>query len=114
KQLRDGMSPTARTETMLIVDDEPLVLSLATAMLTRFGNNTITAFDGKAVLRLFEKWPKVAVDLALVNLVMPGLNGVQTCRRNSASTGRADKRSDVMRPGLWHRREIMEPIPLLV
>jgi two-component system cell cycle sensor histidine kinase/response regulator CckA len=70
------MSPT--TETILVVDDEPLVLSLATAMLTRFGYNVITAADGRDALRLFEKWPTIEVDLALVDLVMPVLNGVET------------------------------------
>ena len=50
----------------------------ANAMLLRFGYNVITAADGRAALRLFEKWPEIEVDLALVDLVMPGLNGVQT------------------------------------
>ena len=72
------MSPGPEIETILVVDDEPLVLSLANAMLLRFGYNVITAANGRDALRLFERWPDIEVDLALVDLVMPGLNGVQT------------------------------------
>jgi CheY-like chemotaxis protein len=72
------LSPGPKIETILVVDDEPLVLSLANSMLLRFGYNVITAANGRDALRLFEKWPEIEVDLALVDLVMPGLNGVQT------------------------------------
>jgi two-component system cell cycle sensor histidine kinase/response regulator CckA len=76
-----AMSPTPGTETILVVDDEPLVLSLANSMLTRFGYNAITAASGKEALRLFDKWPTVEVDLALVDLVMPEMNGVDLVER---------------------------------
>jgi two-component system cell cycle sensor histidine kinase/response regulator CckA len=72
------MSPTARTETILVIDDEVFVRSLAHSMLTRYGYNVITASSGEEALRFFEKWPNVEVHLAMVDLVMPGLNGVQT------------------------------------
>jgi len=75
------MSPIPGTETILVVDDESLVLSLANSMLTRFGYNAITAASGKEALRLFEKWPVVQVDLALVDLVMPEMNGVELVER---------------------------------
>src|SRR5437879_8302827 len=73
------MSPTARTETVLVIDDEVFVRSLTHSMLTRYGYNVITASSGEEALRLLEKWPDVEINLALVDLVMPGLlNGVQT------------------------------------
>ena len=75
------MSPTSHSETILVVDDEELVLSLTNSMLSRFGYNVITANDGKAALRLFELWPDAEVDLALVDLVVPDMNGVQLAER---------------------------------
>ena len=72
------MSPTARTETILVIDDKLLALSLADSMLTRYGYNVITATSGEEALWFFEKWPDIEVNLVLVDLVMPGLNGVET------------------------------------
>src|SRR5947209_7874478 len=71
------MSPTGRTETILVVDDEPMVRGLADTMLTRFGYTVITAANGKEALRLFEKSPNIEIDLALVDVVMPEMSGVE-------------------------------------
>src|SRR5258708_2863127 len=79
--MKTAMSPLARTETILVVDDEPLVLHLAKMMLERFGYNVVIAASGKEALRLFEKWPDVQVDLALLDLVMPEMDGVQLADR---------------------------------
>src|SRR5258706_9656428 len=78
KNIGRPMSPTARTETVLVIDDEGFVRSLAHSMLTRYGYNVITANSGEEALRFLETCPNVEVNLALVDLVMPGLNGVQT------------------------------------
>jgi two-component system cell cycle sensor histidine kinase/response regulator CckA len=58
-----------------------LVLSLANSMLTRFGYNVIITASGKEALRLFEAWPQIEIDLALVDLVMLEMNGVETVER---------------------------------
>jgi CheY-like chemotaxis protein len=44
----------ARTETILVVDDNQMVLGLAESMLTRFGYTVVTAASGEEALRLFE------------------------------------------------------------
>src|SRR5207248_3037027 len=44
-------------------------------MLTRNGYTVITAASGKEALHLFEVWPDIKIDLMLVDLVMPGMNG---------------------------------------
>ena len=80
------MSPERRTETILVVDDEQMVLGLADSMLTRFGYRIIIAASGKAALLLL---PNIEVDLALVDLVMPEMNGEEL-------VGRIDE----LRPGL--------------
>jgi CheY-like chemotaxis protein len=72
------MSPTGRTETILVVDDDQMVLDLADSMLTRFGYTVVTAASGEEALRLFEN---IQVDLALVDVVMPDMNGVGVVER---------------------------------
>ena len=75
------MSPTDGTETILVVDDDQMVLRLADSMLKRFGYRVITATSGKEALRLFEKSPDIEVHLALVDLVMPEMSGVELVER---------------------------------
>src|ERR1700730_7698236 len=62
-------------ETILVVDDETFMLSLAYQMLTQYGYSTLTASSANEALHLFESWPDVQVDVALVDIVMPGMNG---------------------------------------
>ena len=75
------MSPTDGTETILVVDDDQMVLRLADSMLKRFGYRVITATSGKEALQLFEKSSDIEVHLALVDLVMPEMSGVELVER---------------------------------
>ena len=76
-----AMSPTGRRETILVVDNEQLVLGLADSMLTRYGYRVIAAASGKEALRVFEKSPDIEVHLALVDLVMPEMDGLEVVER---------------------------------
>src|SRR5947207_15188892 len=69
------MATFAGCETMLVVDDETFMLSLADVMLTRYGYRALAARSAKEELHLFESWPDLQVDLALVDIVMPEMNG---------------------------------------
>ena len=71
------MSPAGRRETVLVVDDERMVLGLADSMLTRFGYRVLVAPSGKDALDLLEKNPDVEFHLALVDLVLPEMTGVE-------------------------------------
>lgn len=77
------MPPLPGAETILVIDDEHLVLSLTHAMLTRYGYTVLTAMSGAEALALFSNWPEVEVDLLLVDLIMPGMSGEETVRRIS-------------------------------
>jgi CheY-like chemotaxis protein len=55
-----------------------MVLRLADSMLARFDYKVITAASGDDALRLFEN---IKVDLALVDLVMPEMDGVELVER---------------------------------
>lgn len=63
---------------VLMVDDDPIILKFVTANLKARGYEVITAEDGYAALAAMEKdMPK----LVLLDLLMPGLDGFEVCRR---------------------------------
>jgi DNA-binding NtrC family response regulator len=59
--------------TILVVDDEPEVRKLVTAMLTRNGYKVLTADTGENAVRLFRNHP--GVELLLTDVVAPGMSG---------------------------------------
>ena len=61
-------------ELILVVDDEPSVRKLASAILTRNGYRTITAADGREGAKLFEQHRK-NIRLVVSDLMMPQLDG---------------------------------------
>ena len=66
------MSDTQAT-TVLVVDDEPQIRKLVTAMLTKNGYRVLTADTGENAVRLFRSNPEVA--LLLTDVVAPGMSG---------------------------------------
>src|SRR5271165_2620048 len=66
------MSET-QARTILVVDDEPEIRKLVTAMLTRNGYRVLTADTGDNAIRLFRNNP--GVDLLLTDVVAPGMSG---------------------------------------
>lgn len=64
--------------TILVVDDSPTQMKLATNCLQTQGYRLITAVDGEEALR------KIAVekpDLIVLDVILPGQNGFQICRQ---------------------------------
>lgn len=70
---------TGPQETILLADDEPIVLGLAKTILKRNGYRVISAEDGQKALELFQQDPDV--DLVLTDVVMPQLTGPQLVRQ---------------------------------
>jgi two-component system KDP operon response regulator KdpE len=62
---------------ILVVDDEPAMVGAVTALVGTAGHQVITAYDGDTALRRFED---EAPDLVLLDLAMPGRDGVDVCR----------------------------------
>lgn len=60
-------------KTVLVVDDEPEIRKLVTAMLSRSGYRVLTADTGENAVRLFRQHDKV--DLLLTDVVAPGMSG---------------------------------------
>lgn len=59
---------------ILIVDDSPMERRLAGALLKRAGHEAVPAADGRESL---QKIKLVPIDVALVDLVMPGMDGME-------------------------------------
>ena len=65
-------------KTVLIVEDEQSIVDILSFNLTREGYDTLEALDGPAGLQLaLEQNP----DLVLLDLMLPGMNGFDVCRR---------------------------------
>jgi len=63
--------------TVLVVDDEDSIRTLATAMLTKLGFAVVSAADGQEALELFRQDP-AKFTLVLLDLTMPHLDGPET------------------------------------
>ena len=61
-------------QTILMVDDEDLLLTMGQTVLSSFGYTVLTANSGAKALELFAHW-KDSIDLVLVDLVMPNMSG---------------------------------------
>ncbi len=69
---------TNKHNTILIVDDTPSVIDLIKSVLTEVGYDIIIATSGtKAIERINYKKP----DLILLDIVMPGIDGFETCKK---------------------------------
>ena len=69
---------SARRDTVLVVDDTPETLGLLTDTLDHAGFTVLIATDGNSALELLDQ---ITPDLVLMDAVMPGLSGFESCRR---------------------------------
>jgi DNA-binding NtrC family response regulator len=67
-------------ETILVVDDEPTVLSLCERILKLGSYSVISANGGEQALTALQKSSE-PVDLALLDVMMPGMNGIELAKR---------------------------------
>jgi CheY-like chemotaxis protein len=68
------------SETILIADDEEMVLDLGSRILTQAGYTVIKAYDGEEALRIYQK-RRNDISLVLLDLIMPKMGGKQ-CLEN--------------------------------
>ena len=62
------------TETILLVDDEPMVLEVGAKMLTKLGYETLVAKGGKEAVDLYEA-NKEKIELVILDVIMPDMGG---------------------------------------
>ena len=63
---------------ILLVDDEPLIIKGLRFTLEQEGYEILTAADGEEALEVFHNEP---VDLVLLDVMLPKLDGIQVCQR---------------------------------
>jgi len=64
--------------TILIVDDDPHIRELLRFYLAKEGYHIIAAADGEQAALLLKK---EAIHLAIVDIMMPGKDGLELCRQ---------------------------------
>ena len=69
---------SARRDTILVVDDTPETLGLLTDTLDHAGFTVLIATDGESALELLDQ---ITPDLVLMDAMMPGMNGFESCRK---------------------------------
>ena len=71
-------TPGEGPATVLVVDDDPQVRAMLADALRQDGFEVEEAPSGEAALRLLERRMP---ELVLLDIMMPGLDGIETCRR---------------------------------
>jgi len=74
---------------ILVVDDSPSGLKLICEIVQKAGCNTTTAADGETALELIKE---SEYDLILLDIMMPGIDGFEVCRRIKEDQ---DKQKDI-------------------
>ena len=77
-----------RPATILLADDDKLTLNVLNDTLTRAGYSVLTATDGAQAWR---KLQETDVQVAVLDWLMPGLEGVEICRRAAETPELADR-----------------------
>ncbi len=73
-----------KRDVALVVDDSPETLRLLTDALDGAGMTVMVALDGAAAMRIVDQ---ITPDIILLDAVMPGLDGFETCRRLKRDAG---------------------------
>ena len=71
----------------LIVDDSPTFVAAMSGYLRQYGNDVVCATSGEEALSLLQQQ---TVDCVILDMVMPGIGGLETCRRLRQLTGLRD------------------------
>lgn len=73
----DEIKPPKGIETILLVEDEKMVRTLAATILQRYGYRVLEAVNGEEGLSLVRQEVNHPIHLVLTDVVMPGINGRQ-------------------------------------
>ena len=76
----DAHSQPTLTRTVLLVDDEKMVLEVGKAILQRLGHEVVTAESGEEALDQFNTH-RDAIGCVVLDLTMPGMDGKETFKQ---------------------------------
>lgn len=72
---------TPDEKTVLLVDDEDMVMEIGCKFLERLGYRVETASSGQEALDILNRVPHQIIDCILLDLTMPGMDGLETMRQ---------------------------------
>src|SRR4030081_2316701 len=78
------ITESKKRDVALIIDDSPETLRLLTDALDGAGMTVMVAMDGAAAMRIVDQ---ITPDIVLLDAVMPGMDGFETCRRLKREAG---------------------------
>jgi DNA-binding response OmpR family regulator/DNA-binding CsgD family transcriptional regulator len=76
------MANTKPPDIVLVVDDSPDTLKMLTDALSDAGMTVLVAIEGEQALSMIER---ITPDIVLMDAVMPGMDGFETCKRLKAN-----------------------------
>ena len=71
------------SETVLFVDDEPMIIEVAGEMIEQLGYKVLIAKNGKEAIDIYEE-NEDHIDIVLLDMIMPNMNGSDTYDRMKA------------------------------
>lgn len=76
--------PPKGTETILVVEDDPNLLEMASSFLTKLGYQVISAASGAEALKIAADPEKPPIQLLFTDIMLPGMDGLQLSDRLQA------------------------------
>ena len=80
EETKEGDGALRGTERILLVDDEPLLVEMASTMLAGLGYKVTTAHDGYEALEMFFEDPS-RFDLVITDETMPAITGISLAKK---------------------------------
>ncbi len=77
KDIEDTDEIACGTETILLVDDEDMIIDVSRQLLERLGYTVLTAGSGHEALEIYKNHLK-GISLVIIDMIMPDLNGGET------------------------------------
>jgi len=80
---QDSKKDDKGSETILLIDDEQMILEVTSEILGQLGYRVLTAASGREALAVYEQ-QQAEVDLVILDVIMPDMGGSQTYERLKA------------------------------
>jgi CheY-like chemotaxis protein len=80
KEKSQAISIINGSETVLLVDDEDMIVEVGSQLLSRLGYKVLTAKNGREALDIYES-RKNEISCVILDMIMPGQNGSETFDR---------------------------------
>ena len=71
-----GTDPLKGSETLLLVDDEDIIIEVVRQPLEKLGYKILTAESGKRAIEIYEK-NKEKIGIVILDMIMPGMGGAE-------------------------------------